>query len=689
MGAIWPIALGNAVLVAAGVPLVWAVGRFARKPALTHALAVILLLKLLTPPLWRVPVWLPQVTGKPEPAAVAVRVQDQPVVIPPESPQSQPDWMGSNLTEQSGVPDVPFSSGAPSNSPASAETARAQSSAVAPSHRAAFLANWRDWIIPLAQWVWIVGSLACAAVAAGRVVRFSRALRYATRAANLQPRANLLARRLGLRAAPPVWFVPGCVSPMLWSLGRSRLLLPQGLWDRLDVIERDTILLHELAHWRRGDPAVRWIELAATCLYWWHPACWWARRELREAEEQCCDAWVLWAMPGTFKNYANALLEAVEFVSVGADRPSARSAAPALASRMGQFVHLRRRLTMLKHGNIARALSWGGLAGVMTLGSFVLPVAPAWGQERPEANAPDQPGQVAPAGEPTDPFAAPGAEPQPRQPEAAQAAPAPAVPGPASRAGQDPKEPSLQSIEGMINSNAPSPPLSDREERAVRQRALLQLQVQQLEKAHAEADLERAAAHLKRAQQVIEQLTAQLTEAKARINELERRVGSSGWKLAPGDAPATLAPPPMPPLAPRAPAPMVVPVPPAGPQPQGRWEYRSLPGSEGEAPAATFGRSADSIPPAAGPKTPETRLDKTPETRLDVVPGIRDGQYRVIVTDPTTGKMKEIQTRLLKRPGAASDAGEAERLDKIEAELKMLMGEVERMRSAGPGEQQR
>ena len=41
---------------------------------------------------------------------------------------------------------------------------------------------------------------------------------------------------------------------------------------------------------------------------------------------------------------------------------------------------------MLKHGNIARALSWGGLAGVMTLASIVLPLAPTWGQEQP---APD------------------------------------------------------------------------------------------------------------------------------------------------------------------------------------------------------------------------------------------------------------------------------------------------------------
>jgi len=43
-------------------------------------------------------------------------------------------------------------------------------------------------------------------------------------------------------------------------------------------------------------------------LYWWCPLVWWAQRELREAEEECCDAWVLWALPGSAARYAHALV---------------------------------------------------------------------------------------------------------------------------------------------------------------------------------------------------------------------------------------------------------------------------------------------------------------------------------------------------------------------------------------------
>ncbi|MHC4399837.1 MAG: M56 family metallopeptidase [Planctomycetota bacterium] len=63
-------------------------------------------------------------------------------------------------------------------------------------------------------------------------------------------------------------------------------------------------------------------------LYWWHPVVWWARRRLHQAEEQCCDAWVLWACPGGAKRYAHTLLTAVEFLA------RARPALPAVVSGM-------------------------------------------------------------------------------------------------------------------------------------------------------------------------------------------------------------------------------------------------------------------------------------------------------------------------------------------------------------------
>ena len=136
-----------------------------------------------------------------------------------------------------------------------------------------------------------------------------------------------LARRLGVRRPPMACLVPGDVPPMLWAIGpRPGCWCRRRLWATIGDDERTSLLLHELAHLKRRDHWVRWLELVVAGLYWWHPAVWWTRRALREAEEQCCDAWVVWAMPRGARTYAAALLAAIEFVS------GARTAPPAAAS---------------------------------------------------------------------------------------------------------------------------------------------------------------------------------------------------------------------------------------------------------------------------------------------------------------------------------------------------------------------
>jgi beta-lactamase regulating signal transducer with metallopeptidase domain len=234
------------------------------------------------------------------------------------------------------------------------------------------LPNWRQLALPL----WVAGSLLWWALAGLRLARFQRLLRYAKPApAPLQDRAGRLASRLGLARCPGVWLVPAPVSPMLWALGTApRLLLPVALWERLGLDQQDTLLVHELAHLRRRDHWVRRLELLVLGLYWWHPVIWWARRELREAEEACCDAWVVWALPAAARAYATALLETVTFLS------QSRPALPATASGAGHVQLLKRRLTMILRGTPSRTLTWGGLLVVLALATLLLPLWPTWAE---------------------------------------------------------------------------------------------------------------------------------------------------------------------------------------------------------------------------------------------------------------------------------------------------------------------
>ena len=136
-------------------------------------------------------------------------------------------------------------------------------------------------------------------------------------------------------------------------------------------------MLHELAHLKRRDHWVRWLELIVAGLYWWHPVVWWARRALREAEEQCCDAWVVWAMPRRARTYAAALLAAVEFVSGARTAPAVASA----TSGSGHFSCLKRRLRMIVRAKTPKGLSWAGRIAVLGMAALLLPLAPSWAQK--------------------------------------------------------------------------------------------------------------------------------------------------------------------------------------------------------------------------------------------------------------------------------------------------------------------
>ncbi len=241
-------------------------------------------------------------------------------------------------------------------------------------------------LVTLVAWKWehlvlalvLTGAIAWWTLATVRIVRFQRLLRdVRPMSGEWQARTDELAERLGLGRCPTVCLVPGRVPPMLWAIGgRPRLLLPTELWSVMSPDERTSLLLHELAHLKRRDHWVRWLELIVAGLYWWHPAAWWIRRGLREAEEQCCDAWVVWAMPRGAKTYATALLAALEFVSGARTAPAAASA----TSGNGHVSCLKRRLRMIIRAKTPKGLSWAGRLAVLGLAALLLPLAPSWAQ---------------------------------------------------------------------------------------------------------------------------------------------------------------------------------------------------------------------------------------------------------------------------------------------------------------------
>jgi cell division protein FtsI/penicillin-binding protein 2/N-acetylmuramoyl-L-alanine amidase len=94
------------------------------------------------------------------------------------------------------------------------------------------------------------------------------------------------------RATPRLLVGPAGSVPMVWGILRPCLLLPADADDWPEEKLR-AVLLHELAHLRRRDPAALLIAQIAQALHWFNPLAWLTVRSLRADQERACDDAVL------------------------------------------------------------------------------------------------------------------------------------------------------------------------------------------------------------------------------------------------------------------------------------------------------------------------------------------------------------------------------------------------------------
>ena len=358
MATLLEMVLSN-ILVASVLALgVAGLARILKRPALVHCLWVLVFLKLVTPPVVSVPVF---------PAgAFLLQAESAPVAVSPRT------GLEGLLTSTAGIVGAVVTV-EPDRSPLSPASSTPPEDRTPPAPAAGLRVSWLTCLLV----VWGLGILAVFGLALWRTWRFRCLVRLAEPVpAAVQERTERLARRLGLARCPRVWRVPARISPLVWAqLQRPRLLLPARLLDTLSQGEVDCLLVHELAHVCRRDHLARLLELLVAGLFWWLPVVWLARRALRTAEEQCCDAWVTWSLPRRAEAYARALVKTVEFLA------GARLAMPPAASGARHVRQLERRLTMIMERTPPRALTVAGRLAVAGLAVLMLSVLPTFAQE--------------------------------------------------------------------------------------------------------------------------------------------------------------------------------------------------------------------------------------------------------------------------------------------------------------------
>ncbi len=255
--------------------------------------------------------------------------------------------------------------------------------------------------------VWIIGSMIVAIRQVRALRAFRRLMKFAKPVSEeITTMAERIAARLGLRRLPPLMSLDARISPLVWSgNGSPVIVLPAIMKNCRKAVPNDSVatgqsdvdveknrgraehdrellrqafscgddsmsmlIAHELAHVKRRDHWVRWLEVATSVLWWWCPLMFIARRRLRVAEEAACDAWVLRLWPNRASDYAQAIVNTLQLV--GEQPLTVQLATGGLGS-------IREIETRLRDIHSHRATAQGGFvaAGLLvTLGALTCPL---------------------------------------------------------------------------------------------------------------------------------------------------------------------------------------------------------------------------------------------------------------------------------------------------------------------------
>jgi len=367
----------NVVITTALAAVVFVICRTGRiGPVARHALWVLVLVKFITPPLVVWP-W-----AAPDPFGLASPAERPGAQVRPYASDENPPLPTTGPAAADGL-----ASASPRTADAamSADGRRALSPPVpSPAGLAAL-----PWTLIIG--LWVAGSAGLLLIEAIRLIRLAQSVKTASRAdAAIVTRVAEMAAHMGLRPLDVV-AVAGIASPAVWGFGRPRLLWPESISTDATDACIDGLVVHELAHVKRGDHLVGWLELAAGVVWWWNPLFWSVRSALREQAELACDAWVISALPNGRRAYAESLL-ALSGAAVRTTSSMAVIGVRATSRRV-----LERRLVMIMKGRAPLRLP---LVGSFCLALIAAATLPAWATAQQPPPPPPVPA-VRPAAPPT------------------------------------------------------------------------------------------------------------------------------------------------------------------------------------------------------------------------------------------------------------------------------------------------
>jgi beta-lactamase regulating signal transducer with metallopeptidase domain len=187
---------------------------------------------------------------------------------------------------------------------------------------------------------------------------------------NLRTLLESCRRQLGIQRSVSVRCA-AIGSPAICGVRRPVVLIPPVLAEKLRGAEMRSVLLHELAHVKRGDLWINQVQILLQIAYWYNPLVWLANARIRRAREQAVDERVLVEMGVEAQTYPATLLHVAK---LGLGR---QVTAMGLTGILEPGRGLSQRILHIMNRPLPRTARIGarGLAAVLLLAVVAVPMA--------------------------------------------------------------------------------------------------------------------------------------------------------------------------------------------------------------------------------------------------------------------------------------------------------------------------
>jgi len=101
-------------------------------------------------------------------------------------------------------------------------------------------------------------------------------------------------------------------SPAAIGIFRPKVFLPRRIVEQWSLKEIEPILLHELAHIKRYDLVVNWLQMIVQVVYFFHPLVWLTNWKIRQLREEICDDVAIQRIGAQRKRYGKSILRVME-----------------------------------------------------------------------------------------------------------------------------------------------------------------------------------------------------------------------------------------------------------------------------------------------------------------------------------------------------------------------------------------